>query len=196
MRDIIPLERGNYYHLFTRGINSENIFKREENYTYFLNKWIQNVTPVADTLAYCLLKNHFHFLIQIKEAEYKIIGKDGIEYVADPTKQLSHMLNGYAQGFNKVYKRTGGLFENPFRRKLIDNQVYMREVIAYIHFNPQHHDFINDFKIYEHSSYQKIISTSPSFINKDEAIKPFGSIEKFILFHSNYKDSKSILLES
>jgi putative transposase len=103
MRFITPIE-GKYYHIYNRGINGENIFRNEENYFFFLEKWAQYVSPVADTYAYCLLKNQSIF---IKEK------------LAIPSQQFSNLFNSYAQSFNKVYERTGSLFESPFRRKEI-----------------------------------------------------------------------------
>jgi len=61
------LESGCFYHIYNRGINSETIFKEERNYSFFLDKYDLYLSPVVNTFAYCLLGNHFHLLIQIKE---------------------------------------------------------------------------------------------------------------------------------
>ena len=47
----------------------ENLFRQEENYHYFLNLWAKYIEPIADTYAYCLMPNHFHALIRIKEQD-------------------------------------------------------------------------------------------------------------------------------
>jgi len=60
---------GNMYHIYNKGNNKENLFIGEKNYFYFLNLWRKHISPLADTFAYCLLKNHFHFLIRIKLEE-------------------------------------------------------------------------------------------------------------------------------
>ena len=65
----IPLEYGKYYHIYNRGNNRENIFFEDRNYHYFLKLYAKHVEPVADTYAYCLLYNHFHFLVRIKTVE-------------------------------------------------------------------------------------------------------------------------------
>jgi len=61
-----PLCYGQYYHIYNRGNNRENIFVEERNYRYFLKLYVKYIEPVADTYAYCLLRNHFHFLVRIK----------------------------------------------------------------------------------------------------------------------------------
>ena len=67
-----------YYHIFNRAIGDEKIFRTEENYKFFLQRFYDYILPIGAIYCYCLLPNHFHFLIrilplnQIKE-QYKII---------------------------------------------------------------------------------------------------------------------------
>jgi putative transposase len=61
-----PLQPGQYYHIYNRGNNRENVFIEKRNYPYFLKLYARHIEPVADTYAYCLLRNHFHFLVRIK----------------------------------------------------------------------------------------------------------------------------------
>ncbi len=64
-----PLQYGQYYHIYNRGNNRENLFYEERNYRYFLKLYARHVQPVVDTFAYCLLHNHFHSLVYIKTEE-------------------------------------------------------------------------------------------------------------------------------
>ena len=64
-----PINFGNYYHIYNRGNNKADIFFENENYYYFLRLYAKYIEPIAQTFAWCLLKNHFHFLIRIKEKE-------------------------------------------------------------------------------------------------------------------------------
>jgi len=187
MRFITPIEKGKYYHIYNRGINGENIFRNEENYFFFLEKWAQYVSPVADTYAYCLLKNHFHFLIRIKEEDVYIY-KDNKEKLAIPSQQFSNLFNSYAQSFNKVYERTGSLFESPFRRKEVDNPIYFYQLITYIHLNPQRHKFVEDYKVYPYSSYGALLSTKNTKLRREEVMSWFGDIDNFKKFHATFKD--------
>ena len=67
MSNPIPLEPGRYYHIYNRGNNRENIFKEDRNYAYFLKLYAFHVGPIADTYAYCLLRNHFHLFVRVKD---------------------------------------------------------------------------------------------------------------------------------
>ena len=77
--EIDEIEEGYFYHIYNRGNNSEKIFFSEENYAYFLKLLTKYIFPVADIYAYCLLNNHFHILVRIKEKneiEIKYIRKE------------------------------------------------------------------------------------------------------------------------
>ena len=58
---------GVYYHIYNRGTNRENVFIEERNYAYFLQLYIKHIEPVAETYAYCLLRNHFHVFARIRD---------------------------------------------------------------------------------------------------------------------------------
>jgi len=163
MQQIEPLLHGKFYHIYNRGINrginSCNIFTESANFEYFLNLYYKHISPVADTFTWVLMRNHFHFLVKIKEAEEiqktktlsglgtaeiqtkTLSGLETTERVgfAIPSHQFFHLFNAYAQAFNKRNNRTGSLFEHPFKRKIIDDISYFKTMVLYIHNNPVHH---------------------------------------------------------
>ena len=198
MQEIIPLEPGKFYHIYNRGINGENLFKEERNYDYFLEKYSKYVAPVVDTYAYCLLKNHFHILVRIKDFEdpkenlKELMDKQKWEQYPNVSKQFSHFFNSYAQSINAANKRTGGLFETSFKRKLVHNDLYFSRVILYIHANPQKHGFIKDYRDYPYSSYWSHLSEKSTKLKRDEVLGWFGNEEEYVKFHSftNFVDMK------
>lgn len=64
-----PLLYDTHYHIYNRGNNRENIFIQERNYEYFMRLYEKYVSPIADTFAYCLLRNHFHIAVRTKSKE-------------------------------------------------------------------------------------------------------------------------------
>ena len=66
---IIPLEKGNYYHVYNRGNNREVLFKENKDYEYFLHLYDKYIPLIADIYAWVLMSNHFHFLVRIKDEE-------------------------------------------------------------------------------------------------------------------------------
>jgi REP element-mobilizing transposase RayT len=62
-------EFDNFYHIYNRGIDKKALFMDEGNYLFFLKKYQQYLWPVVETVAYCLMGNHFHFIIKIRSED-------------------------------------------------------------------------------------------------------------------------------
>ncbi len=118
-----PLHPGMYYHIYNRGNNGENIFIEELNYHYFLRLYGKYIALVAETYAYCLLRNHFHFAVRIKAPQ-----EPGSHF--DPSKQFATLFGTYTKAINKAYKCTGTLFEGRFKRKPVENDQYLTHLIT------------------------------------------------------------------
>ena len=64
-----PIQPNTYYHIYNRGINGETLFRENTNYEHFFRLYEKYVDPVADTFAWVMMQNHFHFLVRIKDEE-------------------------------------------------------------------------------------------------------------------------------
>lgn len=102
------------------------------------------------------------------------------------------MFNSYAKAVNIAYQRTGSLFQKPFHRIEVDSDRYFARLIHYIHFNPQKHGFVDDFRQYPFSSYQAIISGKPTNISKDEVLTWFQGKDNFEQLHNVLCDEADI----
>jgi putative transposase len=288
----LPLMPGRYYHVYNRGINSCPIFYDEADHERFLYLYGKYVGQVANTLAWVLMRTHFHFLIKIKEdvvyrfsmeeirrmeralppranasrspgaagfpgdatgfcpanaggfcpspeealafAKWETMSTQGADrqdstasagrasgrpgYVCkddeekqerlpnitgweekespdlsghdngkskktpNPSSHLGHLFNAYARYFNLKYHRHGSLFEHQFKRKLIDDERYLKNVVIYIHKNPEHHGYYSDFRKYKWSSYHSF-THQPVLISKEEVMEWFGDKVNFSLAH-------------
>ncbi|MDR6159768.1 putative transposase [Chryseobacterium sp. SLBN-27] len=197
------LESGKYYHIYNRGNNGQNIFFEPKNYTFFLHRFHQYISPFCDTIAWVLLKNHFHILIYVKPVEE--INSEKLEYTATKTPkkidvhlQFGHFFNSYAKAINKRYKRTGSLFEKKFERKEVPTVAYFKKLIHYIHFNPVKHGFTDDVWDYPWSSYKSIVSHKPTKLNRKFVSELFKNQEYFKLYHleeQDYSDIQDFIIE-
>ncbi len=191
MKIISPLEHGKFYHIFNRGINSDVLFKTWGNYEYFLKLYDNHVNAVAETYAWCLMKNHFHFLVKIKDVD-----AISLEKKIPPSQSFSNLFNAYSKAFNKSYNRHGPLFERPFQRKEIDTDEYLKNVIIYIHNNPVHHHICSHPSEYPWSSHSDVTgfrNGSGLKINRDETIELFSDLENFRSLHQQKTDDDTHL---
>lgn len=201
MRDFhIPLFAGEAYHVLNRGHGDEKLFREEENYRFFLQKFRQYVSPIAQTLAWCLMPNHYHFLIRIKplivlkERHLALKGKVLKEEQVSKfiMQQFSIWQNSYAKALNKVYGRKGGLFTDYMRRIKMESEKQMANTVFYIHNNPVHYGFVRNMEAWQHSSYKEYASDKFTIVDSNEMVVWFGSRENFIQFHKKiYEVSKT-----
>jgi putative transposase len=140
---------GCFYHVYNRTVDKQSMFRSNDNYLFFLKKYDEYLSPVLNTYAYCLLGNHFHFLIGIQDlSTFKKLTNLPTDTPAHTivSKQWKNFFQSYAMAFNKQHKRIGTLFQTPFKRALVDNSQYYTRLVYYIHRNPQHHKLVDNYK--------------------------------------------------
>jgi REP element-mobilizing transposase RayT len=198
---MLPCEK---YHLFNHANGREDIFLEPKNYTFFLEKLKVHILPVCKLHAYCLMSNHFHLALEIRnEEELRAVWKKpGREtgLTADKlqlktSKAFGNFFSSYTQSFNKVYKRKGSLFIPSMKTELIDDDNSFCKVVHYIHANPVHHGFTKKIDSWPHSSYKLFLSNSPTKIEREYVLDMFGGPEAFIKYHEQPIDLKQAYLE-
>src|SRR5688500_17328403 len=102
----------NTYHIYNRANGNETLFLSEENYRFFIMKYKLYIEPIANAYCYCLMPNHFHFLIRIKpEQEIRSFLSSGksqaFDFERSISKQFSNFFSSYTQVFNKQQRRMG-----------------------------------------------------------------------------------------
>ncbi len=168
------LEKDNYYHIYNRGINGCKIFNSDENKRYFLELAAKHFENIVSVIAFCLLDNHYHFLIQVNKESKQA------------TQAFSNFFNAYSKAFNKQNDRTGSLFEKHFKRKKIDSEEYFIKLFCYIHLNP-----LGNWESYQYSSYLYYIHKKQPEnlnINKQHALNLFEDIENLKEVHYQYNN--------
>jgi putative transposase len=200
-----PLAFGNFYHIFNRGNNQENVFIQERNYTYFIELWWKHTFQIAETYAFCLLRNHFHAVVYIKNKEDLTGFHESIPdsrhsprerhngnasdenlsglKIKEPSQYFSNFFNAYTRGVNNATGRSGALFERPFERIPVTSERYLMRLIMYVHQNPQKHKFVEDFRDWDYSSYHELIADVPTRLQRDKMLELFGSRQDFIRIH-------------
>ncbi len=180
-----PFYPNSFYHIYNRANGKDRLFISEENYYFFLTKIQKYILPYCHIISYCLIPNHFHLFIKIKEIESENVNT----FIETKFKNL---FSSYALAFNKMYQRKGNLFQKGFKRIIVENETYFTLLIYYIHHNPIRHKLVSDFKSWKFSSYQAILSDRETHISKDIVLEWFGGKNAFIDFHNQYREFKEI----
>jgi len=138
---------GQYYHVYNRGTNRQQIFTNEENY-HFLLRRVKQFLPLYSIriLAYSLMPNHYHFLVGVD--------KDG-----SLSPFFQRLFNSYSQAFNRQENRTGTLFEGRAKSILIDESDYIYALVRYIHLNPVVAGLVGAPEDWHFSNYLEWIDT-------------------------------------
>lgn len=199
-----------FYHVYNRTNNREPLFQDDADRMFFLEQYKRFVANYLDTYSYCLLPNHFHLAVRIKsEATLMILAEQTPESFRTAPQQLilsqtgeernfhtlierqfTRMFTAYAIYFNRRYQRSGNLFHRPFKRIAVDDEFHLNWLIYYVHHNPRKHGIINDFLQYQWSSYQALVSQSPTGLHREAVWDLYGGKANFVAFHEGKEPSK------
>lgn len=195
---IIPFANGEYYHLYNRGLEKQNLFASNREYSRFIKAifyyQIQSPKPkfsmrngpkmfpidaskkIVDILCYCLMPNHFHLLVrQIQEGG-----------ISEFMRKISESTTKYR---NTKHNRQGPLFQGAFKAVHIETDEQLIHVSRYIHLNPLVALIIKDLKLYPWSSYPTFIGLDNQSVFKEEILSFFKSpkaYEKFVIDQADY----------
>lgn len=205
----MPLVNGEVYHVFNRSVANQPIFLQTRNYqraleviefyiysrpplsfshyrrlaveqrSKFLERMQKFVPKHIEILAYCLMPNHFHFLIRQGQ-------ENGV------ANFLRNFQNSYAKYFNTKTERSGALFQSMFKAVRIESDEQLIHVARYIHLNPSTSYIIKgvqELESYPWNSFAEYLSKQPSkIIDKGKVLGFFKSLNEFKKFTLDQRD--------
>ena len=133
------------YHLYNRGNNKQVIFFQERNYDFFKQKAFRELSHQVDILAYCLMSNHFHFLISTK------VNLDAKKL----SGSLRTLLSSYTRAIQKQEGITGSLFQQNSKFKELTTNEYACACFHYIHQNPLRAGLTKKIEDWSHQSFRE-----------------------------------------
>ena len=207
------LQPNTYYHIYNRANGNDLLFKNAENYRFFLQKFSLYIHPIAEVYCWCLMPNHFHFLLKTRTEDelltlpkfnndegnltfpkFSTLGKLDIQKYL--SKQFSNLFSCYTQAFNKVNNRKGSLFIKNFKYKEVNTDSYLSNLILYIHSNPVHHGFVKNIDDWKYSSFHTFLSEKPTQLKRLETLEIFKGIDNFIVYHKGkYNRDLALIFE-
>lgn len=186
-------EVGGYYHVYNRGVEKRLIFEDDDDYKKFIgllkvyltkpnlqgltlkddknatvppSRALNNFADEIELVAYCLMPNHFHFLIKQNDER-------------SMSKFMQSLLTKYVIYFNKKYKRVGGLFQGVYKTVRIESEAQFTYITKYIHRNPlgssPTRSHLEGLQSYKYSSYCNYLGLySQSWVKMDDILCYFG----------------------
>ncbi|MBI1805454.1 MAG: transposase [Ignavibacteria bacterium] len=137
----------NYYHIYNRGNNRQDIFLEHENYRFFLRRLHHYFHQAGiDVIAYCLMPNHFHLLVYFqREVSFSNV--------------MRSFSVSYTKSFNKWSKRVGHLFQSDYRAREINVEKYLFHICRYIHLNPVQGGLVSIPEDWAYSDYREWVKS-------------------------------------
>lgn len=197
----VPLAKGEYYHVYNRGVAYQPIFKNTRDYERFLlnlhyyqfsnipvrlskflklpredreqlfQELLKQNDKIVDIVAFCLMPNHFHFLIKQNT-------HDGL------SRFMRLTINSYAKYFNTKYKRAGTLFQGMFKVVHVETDEQLLHLSRYIHLNPLVSYLVKEkeFMSYPWSSLQEYINGEAKISNPKPILDHFSKKQSYLQF--------------
>ncbi len=203
----MQFQKGYIYHIYNQGNNRQKIFFNRENYLFFLRKIRTYILPYGDILAWCLMPNHFHLMVLVREVEIEISSdtpskSDRVTWCHPITKKrtfnnsIAILLRSYTRAINKQNKTSGSLFRHHTKAECINcfkgntslyfgNKInfidpkkqYPQSCFDYIHQNPVKAKLVSQAKDWEFSSARDYYSNRKGGLVNKETAKEYICIE-------------------
>ena len=163
-RSLREISSTGVYHVMLRGVEKRLLFLEDADRKRFL----QTISDAKSTynfklLAWCLMSNHIHLLIEDTDGEISAI---------------MHRIDGtYAKYFNEKYGRVGSLFQGRFKSKPVEDEAYLVVLLAYIHNNPQEAG-VCSASSYRWSSYHEYVGKA-RLADTSDTLEMLGGVQAF-----------------
>lgn len=173
-----------------------DIFREDEDYVYMLHllkrhlseepsfdkngREIKNYSSEIDLIAFCLMPNHYHFVVYLKEA-------DGLE------RLMRSVMTSYSMYFNKKYARVGTLFQNHFLASRITDESYFWHISRYVHLNPVEITG-GQYADYPFSSYEYFMGNkSAEWVHPEYFVETEADRVQYRRFMDDYVERRDLL---
>ena len=172
------------YHVMLKGIDDRNIFLEEGDRKKFLTQLFQAQKKSGfQLLAYCLMDNHIHLLL---------------EELEDLGTAMKRITVGYVLWHNHQYGRTGHLFQNRYSSEPVEDDAYLVTVARYIHQNPVKAGMVKKADSYPWSSYRHYMEAyngKSTHLSTDRIMGYFQSQKQFETFMNQQREDKCLGFE-
>ncbi len=193
----MPFQPGYIYHVYNQGNNKQRIFLNRRDYLTFLTLYKKLFPGYCSTIAWCLMPNHFHFMIHTDDRCNMQIKQGGI-YIDPVTNCIRKLLSGYARIFNNNYHQTGSVFRQKTKSKCLtdvaiqpNSQYLIRDYYVncfhYIHQNPVVAKLVDRFEEWEFSSFREYAGLRQGTLCEKELASIHCNYQPDLFISESYK---------
>ncbi|OGU55203.1 MAG: hypothetical protein A2V66_00610 [Ignavibacteria bacterium RBG_13_36_8] len=178
-----PPYNENYYHVYNRGNNKEDIFFTDNHYKFFLQRVFEIFEEYQLKLVcYCLMPNHYHLIVYVTE-EHTL------------AKAMQRIANSYTKAINTSLGKSGHLFEGRYKSKLIPDNNYLLHLSRYIHLNPVRSGFVRKPEEWYYSSYSDYVEGKQSLLSKTIILDQFKGCAAYKKFVVSFQEEEYYFLK-
>jgi putative transposase len=203
------LYAGQTYHIYNRGNNKQTVFFKPENYIFLLNKVKKEWLHIADILCWCLMPNHFHFMIHANENTCLERKSFGGKPMQEFPHRIGKLLSSYTQAINNQNNTTGSLFQQKTKAKNVSSygqdassnstapeRSYVINCMHYIHQNPWKAGLVNSLEDWPYSSFADIAGLREDDLCNKQLLIQLTGYDMSTFFKDSYGVIEEDILKS
>ena len=173
---------GGIYHVFNRVSRGAHVFRDEAEADRF--EALLASTKKRDDfqiLAWCVMLNHYHLAVRMGEVSL--------------SRSMRFIQNRFSQSYNGRHGVFGPFWQGRFRSRFVEDEEYLRQLIAYIHLNPVTAGVVKEGARYRWCGHREVVGKAVGrrLVDVDETLLIFGGERRSAL--AGYRSAMSTALE-
>ena len=175
------------YHIFNR--SNDTLFYNGNNYIFFIDKIRNYILPYADILAYCLMPNHYHIMLTVKQEGIEFVPNKGNGQMQKIADAIGTLNSSYTQAINKKLGRRGSLFAHSTKAKIINDAKndYGIQCFMYIHQNPILAELVDKIEDWQYSSFPDYIGIRKGTLPNQKLALEILNLDKSDIYDLTYQ---------
>ena len=152
-RALRVLIEGGLYHVYNRFARGEEVFADPSEAVEFI-ELLRDLKGRDNfqVFAWSLLPNHFHLAIRTS--------------VIPLSRTMRTVQGGFARAFNRLWRRSGPLWQSRYQTRLVESQDYVEQLIFYIHLNPVRAGLVDDPGDYVFCGHREMLGKHPDVVSR------------------------------